>query len=67
MPTVKSSKRAKPKVISTMNIDDAIIGSKKVSDRIPSLKEQIKVRISHYYMNNRKISIEKINKLFSPY
>ena len=50
-----------------MNIDDAIIGSKKVSDRIPSLKEQIKVRISPYYMNNRKISIEKINKLFSPY
>ena len=67
LPTVKSSKRAKPKVISTMNIDDAIIGSKKVSDRIPSLKEQIKVRISPYYMNNRKISIEKINKLFSPY
>ena len=61
------SKRVKPKTVITMPVDDIEINGKKVKDRMPALKENIVHRASSYYMNNRKLSIEKLGKLFKPY
>lgn len=44
----------------------AKIGKKLVINRLPK-REQFNVRTSQYYMNNRKMYIEQIEKLFRPY
>ena len=54
------------------NLDDvdlttAIIRTQKVSDRLPKEKEKIIMKTSSYYMNNRKLFVEKMNSLFQPY
>jgi hypothetical protein len=66
--TIKIKKpKAKPKNVSTMPIKDVVIGNIKLGDRLPKPSEKVIYKASSYYMNNRKISIEKLNKLFHPY
>jgi len=43
------------------------LGKAKLADRLPKPTGKILIKASSYYMNNRKISIEKISKLFQPY
>ena len=64
---VSKSRRVKPKTIITMNVDDIEVNGKKIGDRMPKIRERQINKASSYYMNNRKLYIEKINKLFQPY
>lgn len=50
-----------------LNVMAAKIGEHKIVDRLPKNKEKIIVKASQYYMNNRKIYIQKLNDLFKPY
>ena len=43
------------------------LGKAKLADRLPKPTGKILIKASSYYMNNRKISIEKLSKLFQPY
>lgn len=61
------SKRVKPKTVIMMPVGDIEVNGKKIDDRMPKLKDSIQHRASSYYMNNRKLSIEKLNQLFRPY
>lgn len=63
----RKGKKVEPKTISQIDINDVEINGKKIKDRIPVTKERIRPKASSYYMNNRKLSIEKINKILLPY
>lgn len=65
--TVKRGKKIQAKTVSTMKIEDVVINGKKLKDRLPAPREPLKTKASSYYMNNRKLSIEKINKLIMQY
>ena len=43
------------------------LGKNKLAERLPKPTGKIIHKASAYYMNNRKISIEKLSKLFQPY
>lgn len=43
------------------------IGKNKLNNRLPKPTGKIIHKASSYYMNNRKITIEKLSKLFKPY
>jgi len=57
----------KPKTVSTALLNDFKIGDTSMKSRLPIQKDKIIQKSSTYYMNNRKISIDKLNKLFQPY
>jgi len=57
----------KPKTVSTALLNDFKIGDASMKSRLPIQKDKIIQKSSTYYMNNRKISIDKLNKLFQPY
>ena len=67
-PKVEKPKRGRPKlkIVSQLNRSEIVLDKKKLAERLPK-HEKIKHRVSNYYMNNRKISIEKINQLFEPF
>ena len=56
-------------VLPTENVDltTAIIRTQTVAERLPKEKEKIIIKAPSYYMNNRKIFIQKISNLFNPY
>lgn len=66
--TIIKRKRGRPriKIVSKMSTNDIILNNKILSSRLPKM-EKIKHRVSNYYMNNRKIAVEKINQLFEPF
>lgn len=66
-PKPVKSKKVKAKTVSTAPIYDFKIGEKKLSERLPISKAKVLQRTSTYYMNNRKLYIDKINQLFRPY
>ena len=43
------------------------LGKAKLVDRLPKPTGKILIKASSYYMNNRKLSIERLSKLFQPY
>ena len=49
-----------------INLKTVKIGEKIAASRIPEKKRYV-VRISDYYMNNRKLFVQKISQLFKPY
>jgi hypothetical protein len=53
--------------VSEVDLTKAVIRTQKVSARLPSEKEKVIVKASSYYMNNRKIFIQKLTELFKPY
>lgn len=63
----KRGRQTKPKTVSLTKIDDIIINEKSLKDRLPILKEKYNHKASSYYMNNRKLFVEKINQLLTPY
>ena len=66
-PKPVQSKKVKAKTVSTAPLYDFKIGEKKISERLPPSKAKVLQRTSTYYMNNRKLYIDKINQLFRPY
>lgn len=61
------TKKEKKKTISNMSVEHLKIGDNKISERMEYKKGTIKHRVSPYYMNNRKISIQKLNQLFQKF
>ena len=50
-----------------VDLTKEIIRSQAVSERLPKEREKIIVKAPSYYMNNRKIFIQKLTELFKPY
>lgn len=50
-----------------VDLTTAVIRTQAVADRLPKEREHIIVRAPTYYMNNRKIFIQKLTELFKPY
>jgi hypothetical protein len=52
-----------------INIDltTAKIRDQLISERLPPSTDKVIVKASSYYMNNREISVSKLNELFRPY
>jgi hypothetical protein len=55
--------------VELINIDltTAKIRDQLVSERLPVSRDKVVVKASAYYMNNREISVSKLNQLFQPY
>lgn len=61
-------KEAKEKEeLNKVDLTKEILRTQKVSDRLPREREKILMKASAYYMNNRKMFIQKVNELFKPY
>jgi len=73
MPIInKTGKRIKIKVVAkeevnNVDLNEAVIRTQKVIDRLPGEREKIIVKAPSYYMNNRKIFIQKLTELFRPH
>jgi hypothetical protein len=68
----KGQRKRKPKKVSDfvaeapIDLTIAKIGKSLVVDRLPK-KQKVKIGVSAYYMNNRKLFISQLSKLFKPY
>lgn len=51
----------------TIDLTTAVIRTQKVIDRLPKEKEKSVIPTSPYYMNNRKLFIQKLTNLFQKY
>ena len=76
VPEIKKIKRPRklkivprPPEEELFNIDlkTAKISEQLMSERLPVPNEKVIVKASSYYMNNREISVSKLNELFRPY
>ena len=66
-PKTVKTKKITAKTVSIAPLYDFKIGEKKISERLPASKAKVLQHTSTYYMNNRKLYIDKINQLFRPY
>jgi hypothetical protein len=67
---IKKKRGPKVKIVDTgfeIDLTTSNIHGKPITDRLPPAKTQITLRAPTYYMNNRKLYIEKIMKLLEPY
>lgn len=65
---VKKRRTKKPKdIIQEGPFDNVIIGTEALKNRLPAEQNKVLIRASNYYMNNRKIFVNFISSLFSPY
>lgn len=62
---IKIDVQAEP--IQEVDLTTAVIRTQAVADRLPKERERIIVKAPSYYMNNRKIFIQKLTQLFKPY
>jgi len=67
----KKKRGRKPKIIEEKNIEEppvdltkSIIRTQKVADRLPKEREKMIIPVSNFYMNNRKMYIQKLSELF---
>ena len=68
--TIKIKKRRtkKPKEqVQEGPFENVIIGTTPLLNRLPPQQQKVLIRASNYYMNNRKIFVNFISSLFSPY
>lgn len=65
--TLAKAKKPKLKIVSklSMPIKEAMLENTKIGERLPPHEKMVQ-RVSNYYMNNRKLSVEKLTKLFEP-
>jgi hypothetical protein len=65
---VKKRRTKKPKeLVQEGPFENVIIGSTLLQERLPPEQPKVLIRASNYYMNNRKIFVNFISSLFSPY
>jgi len=50
-----------------LDLTTALIHNQKVSERLPKEREHIIIKAPTYYMNNRKIYVQKLTNLLNPY
>jgi len=72
LPNIESIKKTEYKKKSKLISDyqpgeDDIIGDSKLKDRLPKLQSNILIQTPDYYLYNREIFINAVNKLFLPY
>ena len=60
-------KVVKIKEVLMVPFKNVLINGETISSRVPKPIEKVIHKTSTYYMNNRKIAIEKLNNLFHPY
>jgi hypothetical protein len=64
----KKTKKQEPiEEMPEVDITTAMIRNQKVLDRLPKEKEKVIIKASSYYMNNRKLFVQKLTELFEPY
>jgi hypothetical protein len=63
----KPKQANQPEIIPEIDLTTAIIRTQKVVDRLPKEREKVIIKAPSYYMNNRKIFIQKLTELFKPY
>ena len=73
----KEKKTAKPRKLKVvgeaidiskqLDLTTALIHNQKVTERLPKEREHIIIKAPTYYMNNRKIYIQKLTNLLNPY
>ena len=63
----KPKKQPEIEELPEVDITTATIRNQKVLDRLPKEKEKIIIKAPSYYMNNRKLFIQKLTDLFAPY
>jgi hypothetical protein len=66
----KRGRKRKQEIIEQLpevDITTVAIRNQKVIDRLPKEKEKVIIKAPSYYMNNRKIFIQKLTELFRPY
>ena len=70
-PTGKDSARRTPKVqkgVAELGPEEWVdIGGEKIAKRLPVKEPPVKIKLSSYYMNNRKIFVNFINSFFERY
>ena len=72
LPNIESIKKIEYKKKSKLISDyqpgeDDIVGDSKLKDRLPKLQSNILIQTPDYYLYNREIFINAVNKLFLPY
>lgn len=50
-----------------VDLTTAVIRTQKVADRLPKEREKVIIKAPSYYMNNRKIFVQKMAEIFAPY
>jgi hypothetical protein len=67
----KRGRKPKAKIvdepIGEVDLTTATIRNQKVADRLPKEREKIIIKAPTYYMNNRKLFIQRLTELFKPY
>lgn len=70
---IENKKRGRKAKVTTVPTDEppvdlttAVIRTQKVIDRLPKEREKNVIMAPHYYMNNRKLFIQKMAALFEP-
>jgi hypothetical protein len=70
----KKKRGRKPKVKEAIvetepkvDLTTAVIRTQKVADRLPKERERITIPVSNFYMNNRKMFIQKLSEMFKSY
>ena len=61
-----TKKRAPEVVDENINLDLVVFEDEKLIDRMPPKKDKMIIRASSYYMNNRRLFVQKLYDLFKP-
>ena len=56
-----------PKAEAPVDLTVAVLRTQKVADRLPKERERITMPVSNFYMNNRKIFVQKLADIFKTY
>ena len=56
-----------PKAEAPVDLTVAVLRTQKVADRLPKERERITIPVSSFYMNNRKIFVQKLADIFKSY
>jgi hypothetical protein len=65
--TLKARSADGPAPADAIDLQKARVGDLDIPRRIPTEREKVIVKASSYYMNNRKIFVQRLNEMFSPY
>jgi len=63
----KRGRKVAPKTISLVKIGEAVVDGTTINDRLPKTKEKYIYKTPSYYMNNRKMFVQKITQMLQPH
>ena len=62
-----TGKQGEAEPVAIVDMTTAVIREQKVIDRLPKDREKVIVKAPSYYMNNRKMFVQKMAEIFAPY